>query len=106
MKFLVITDDSKMPQDVGPVMVQSMERWTAERKKTRNIEAIYSLAGNHGAILIIDVDSPEGLDELIISMPACVCSDFQIYPLADFGTAMKNLKQHYKKVMGLIKSAQ
>jgi muconolactone delta-isomerase len=106
MKFLVITNDMEVSksQQAGPVMIESMERWTAENIKKGIIESIYSLAGNHGVVLIIEVKDPEELDAVLIGMPSCAFTQYQIQALADYNKAVTNLKTHYKKALKSLKS--
>lgn len=105
MKFLVVTDDSQLSQEQTFRRMDANRRWVKESRKAGTVEAIYSLAGNHGVAMIVDVDSPESLDQLVISMPAaCDGTTLQIQALADYDVAMKYLGDHLKGTLASMKS--
>ena len=105
MKFLVITDDSKVTREDAFRAVDANQRWLEESRKEGKVEAIYSLAGNHGVAMIVDVDGPEALDELMIKMPAaCEGTLLQIQALADYDVAMKALGSHVRSTLAAMKS--
>ena len=91
MKFLILTDDAGIDTDRAFVDLEANERWLAEGRKTGQIEAVYSLAGAHGVAMIVDVDSPEALDELMARRPSCVETKLMVHVLADYDAASKTL---------------
>jgi hypothetical protein len=104
MKFLVMTVESGATQEAVFVAQEANERWLADERKKGRIEAIYSLAGNHGVAMIINVASAEELDDVMISRPACPePSPLQIYPLADYDQAAKSLKIQASKFLAKMK---
>ncbi len=103
MKFLVTIDDSYQPVEMAFVTFETQQRWT-ERYVGKEVEAIYSLAGGHGAIMIVDVDSHEQLDELMINSAACNGAKIRIEPLADYRVAMKNLEGRLSKIVSRLKA--
>lgn len=105
MKFLVITDDSQLSQKVAIGRMDANQRWVGESRKKGTIKEIYSLAGNHGVAMVVDVDSPESLDKFIISMPAaCDGTKLEIRTLADYDKAMEHLGNHFKHALSSMKS--
>ena len=104
MKFLIMLDDTTMQPSNAFVQMEAQQRWVEANRKKKVIDAIYSLAGNHGSVVVVEVDNHEALDEIMIDMPyACGGTDIRIYPLADYGVAMKRLATQAKRVLGKMK---
>lgn len=103
MKFLILTDDAGIDAKSAFVDLEMNERWIAEGKESGEIEAIYSLAGAHGVAIVVNVDSPEGLDELMARRDACAEQSIKVMALADWGRANKTLRASYQKRLAAMK---
>ncbi len=103
MQFLIITDDAGVDTESAFVDLEMNERWIAKGKESGHIESIYSLAGAHGVAMVVNVDSPEGLDELMASRPACPEQSIKVMALADWGRANDTLRASYKKRLAAMK---
>ncbi len=103
MKFLILTDDAGVDTERAFVDLEANERWLNDGREKGEIEAIYSLAGAHGVAMIVDVKSPEALDELMALRPACAEQSLRVLTLADHGAASKTLRATYKKRLAEIK---
>jgi hypothetical protein len=104
MRFLVVTDDSQVSQENTLRRVDTNQHWVAESRKSGALEAIYSLAGNNGVAMILNVESPESLDRVMIGMAACDGTTLHIQALADYDVAMKHLGDHFKSALAAMKS--
>lgn len=102
MKFLIITDDAGNITERAFVDLEANQHWLEQGQKTGEIEAIYSLAGGHGVVMLIDVPSPEALDELMVHRP-CNEKSLQVHVLADYKAAAESLRGTYKKYLAELK---
>ncbi len=91
MKFITIVSikDSAalVPPTVVRQLLEAQVAWVEEQKRAGKILEIYSLAGWARVVSISEHRSAEDLDQFLSPMDAFL--NFETYPLADFGQAMK-----------------
>jgi muconolactone delta-isomerase len=74
---------------MGAMMVEGMKAWLSEHRGTGKLEDVWSFAGIVGGGGILNVDSPEELDKIMIGFPFGQTSQVEIYPLADLDASLE-----------------
>jgi muconolactone delta-isomerase len=94
MKFLVISNPKHpVPPEIGPTLVDAMSAWVKQHTASGKIESTWSFAGTAGGGGIVNVDSPEELDAIMVAFPFGAFSEVEIYPLVDLHEALHRSKQ-------------
>jgi hypothetical protein len=88
MKYLVLVKVRPDAQ-ITPEFAAAHKRAMMEQVEKRQAESVYIFAGRgapHG-MLILNADTPEQLNELVLSAPGFRVCDLEVHPLADFAKA-------------------
>jgi len=107
MKFLTIVSvkDScaLVPPTVMRQLLEAEVAWVEEQKRAGKILEIYSLAGWDRMVAISEYPSAEDLAQ--IQPPMRGFLNYETYPLADYGQAMKAVIEAVKKAEALFPAA-
>jgi muconolactone delta-isomerase len=101
MKFLVISNPSfPVPAELALDLVNAMEAWIGEHTRSGKIEASWSYAGMNGGGGILNVESLDELDAIMLGYPYGPFSDVEAIPLVDLGGALERMKQGLQAMAG------
>jgi muconolactone delta-isomerase len=98
MKFLVI----RKPRATGTMLPTSktfgeQKESTLDAVKRGNLDCIYGLAGGGGSVAIVNADSAEQLNEMLMNIPLFLFSEFEVRPLTDYAKYMDNVAAAFEK---------
>jgi len=79
------------PPEVMPSLVDATLAWT--RKYEKQIEQIWSFAGQQAGGGIADVESLEELDSILTEFPLGPFSETEIYPVGDLDVSLRRQKE-------------
>ena len=101
MKFLVITKSKHpVPPEMGLTLVDAMGAWSDQLTESGKAEAMWSIAGRAGGGGILNVDSLEELDAIMIQFPFGPFFDIEVFPLVDLHESLQRLKQAMQMMGG------
>jgi len=84
MRFLVITKaNTPIPPQAGIALFDAMLAWVDANQKSGKMEQTWSFAGIQGGGGILNVDSLEELDAIMIQMPFAPFSSVEVLGLVD-----------------------
>jgi muconolactone delta-isomerase len=84
MRYLVVTKGNfPMSPEVAVGALGAMAKWAEKHSAEGKIEQTWSFAGLAAGGGILNVDSPEELDEIMAGFPLAPFSDVQIFGLVD-----------------------
>jgi muconolactone delta-isomerase len=88
MKFLVLwrLELSRLSADMAKAVLR-MPEYADPLKKQGKVLDRYHIVGGHGGAWIYDVDSNEELEILLARSPVYNMAHYEIFPLADMGSA-------------------
>jgi muconolactone delta-isomerase len=105
MRFLVITHGREaVPPEMGLPMMQMMQGWLAEHRASGKLEHVWSFAGTVGGGGILNVDSHEELDEIMIGFPFGQTSDVKIHALADLDTSLASSLARMEEIVAMMEA--
>jgi muconolactone delta-isomerase len=92
MKFLLMV---RVRPNATPnaEMIRFHKQFIQRLQEEGKAEAVYTFAGSNNGISIVNVDSFEELNDLMIQTPAIAICDIDVYPLADFQRQMDRMIQ-------------
>jgi muconolactone delta-isomerase len=98
MKFLVI----RKPRFTTGLIatskaIREQKQAVADAMKRGAIDCIYAFPGGGGNVGIVNADSPEQLNEMLMSTPLFLYSEFEVRPLTDYGKYMENVAAALEK---------
>jgi len=97
MRFLIISKTKYMaPPEVMPSLVDATLAWT--RKYEKQIEQIWSFAGQQAGGGIADVESLEELNTILGEFPLCLFSETEVYPLVDLVVSLQQQKETLRNI--------
>ncbi|MCL5292278.1 MAG: muconolactone Delta-isomerase family protein [Actinobacteria bacterium] len=99
MRFLIIDRGTTVEtqQGVPPNIFHQAKEWVQEKMGEGKIAMAYALAGEHASCLVLDVDSLEELDDLLMEYPLSAYSIFEIYALSDIARSYDKAAKIYAK---------
>ena len=101
MKFLVLV---KVRRDarITPELAEAHKRVMLEQMEKGLAESVYIFAGRGApdGMLILNADTPEQLNELVLSAPGFSVCDLEVHPLGDFAKLADQLVDVLKKPGG------
>jgi hypothetical protein len=104
MRFLVTTDPKHMaPPELIPMLIDGMDGWLSKYKS--NFVAVWSSAGKPGGGGIVEVDSPEQLDQMMIEFPFGPFSEIRIMPIVELRESLRKVKAHFEQVAAMMRQA-
>jgi muconolactone delta-isomerase len=93
MRFLVISNPKFMtPPEIIPGLSDAMSAWIAQNSADGKLETAWSFAGQVGGGGILNVESAEELDAIMIGYPFGPFSDVEVYALADLEASLQGAK--------------
>jgi muconolactone delta-isomerase len=94
MRFL-ITGKNKfpLPPEMAEAVLDATIAWAKKYSGNGKIEQLWGLAGMAGGGGIVNVDSPDELDTIMIEFPLGPFTDLEVYPLTDFTATLERTKQ-------------
>lgn len=100
MRFLVVTTGRESaPPEMGLGMLQMAQAWIAEHTASGKMEQVWSFAGMPGGGGILNVDSLEELDSIMIGFPLGQVSNISVYPLTDLDQSLETSIANVKAVL-------
>jgi muconolactone delta-isomerase len=97
MRFLIVSKNKYMaPPEVMPSLVDATLAWT--RKYEKQIEQIWSFAGQQAGGGIADVESLEELNTILGEFPLCLFSETEVYPLVDLVVSLQQQKETLQSI--------
>ncbi len=100
MRFLVLTfTNQMMPPETAAQATGATIEWINKYREKGIMKDVFSLGGINGGGGILDVDTPEQLDEIMIEFPMNPFSEIKIYPLSDVKHALKHMQQHMQNML-------
>jgi muconolactone delta-isomerase len=101
MKFLVTSEPtSPMPPEAAPGLMDALMAWAKRYTESGEIEAVWATAGKAGGGGIINVDSLEELDAIMVEFPVGVFSEIQIVPIVDLNASLERAKRAFQAMAG------
>ena len=90
MKFLLMV---RIKPNAVPnaEMIRIHKEFIRRLQENGKAEAVYTFAGSNNGMSIVNVDSFEELNDLMIQTPAIAICDIDVYPLADFQKQMDRI---------------
>ena len=104
MKFLVIVTprrDASVPPGAVAAMLSAQRDWLHERMNDGTVEFAYSFPVG-GGCGVVNVDSHEALNELLVNSPAFMINDFDLRPLSDLDTGLGNAITALERAAGAV----
>jgi muconolactone delta-isomerase len=93
VRFLVISNPKFMtPPEMIPDLVDAMSAWVEQHTVSGKLEFAWSLAGQVGGGGIVNVDSAEELDAIMVGYPFGPFSEVEVYALADLEASLQGAK--------------
>ena len=94
MRFLVISKSKHLaPPDMMAPLFDAMIAWSNKLQASGKAEAMWSLAQGQGGGGIMNVDSLEELNTLMLEFPFAAFSDIEVLPIVDLVPALQRAKQ-------------
>ncbi len=94
MRFLVVSKASQpLPPEMAMGLVEAMEGWVQKYTASGKFEQSWGVAGAQAGGGILNVNSLEELDAIMVEFPFGPFSDIEISGLVDLETSLKNIKQ-------------
>lgn len=94
MRYLVVAKNrAPLPPDMALGVLGAMTAWNERYTTAGKIEQSWAFAGVQAGGGILNVASPEELDELMAGFPLAPFSNVEIYPLVDLPPALERGKQ-------------
>lgn len=101
MKFLIISHPKQpIPPEIGIQLVDAMVAWVNQHKGSGKIEDVWGFAASGGGGGILNVDSAEELDAIMVGFPFGAFSEVEAYPLVDLHESLQRLKQAMQAMAG------
>ncbi len=99
VKFLVVNKGKMTPPPDRMVgMLDALEAWEQRYSAGGKLQA-WGFSGTPGGAGILEVDSLEELDEIVMASPVSPFSEIEIYPLIDLHDAVAHGKNAVKGMM-------
>jgi muconolactone delta-isomerase len=99
MKFLIVTEGrDPIPPEMALPMLDMMDGWLAEHRGSGKLVDVWSFAGRAGGGGIVDVDSHEELDAIMVGFPFNATSSVSVYALADLDSALANSRKTFEMI--------
>jgi muconolactone delta-isomerase len=93
MRFLVISNPRYMtPPELIPSLTDGMLAWVGQHSASGKLQSAWSFAGRLGGGGILNVDSAEELDAIMVGYPFGPFSEIEVYALADLEASLLGAK--------------
>lgn len=97
--IIVIKSKVPFPPEAAVPMFDAMLGWIETNTKSGKIEQMWGFAGIQGGGGILDVESLEELDRIMVGMPFGPFSDVEVYGLADVRQGLQAGKEAVAMMM-------
>lgn len=103
MQFLIMTKQATPPPpEMMLPLVGAMEAWVGAQRASGKLRMIWSLAGAPGGGGIVEVASPEELDEIMAGFPFGPFSSIDVYALSDLDRSLATLRTAFTQMMEMM----
>jgi muconolactone delta-isomerase len=93
MRFLVISNPKFItPPEILSNLVDAMSAWIDQHTASGKLQSAWSLAGRVGGGGILNADSADELDAIMVGYPFGPFSDIKVYALADLEGSLQRAK--------------
>jgi muconolactone delta-isomerase len=93
MRFLIVTKAiHPLPVEHAPMLAEAMQTWADTHRASGKMEQIWAFAGLPSGCGILNVDSHEELDDIMLGFPFANWSDTQVYVLSDIDHTMASFR--------------
>ena len=100
MQFLVITRPATPPPpEMLMPMIGAMEAWVAQNRASGKAKAVWAFAGTAGGGGVIEVESHEELDAIMVRFPFGPYSTVEVIALSDIDESLANAKAFFGEMM-------
>ena len=102
MRYLVVTKQTTpMPPEMVPGLFAAMKAFSARYLASGKAEQTWGFAGVQGGGAILNVASPEELDEIMAQFPFGPFSRTTIYSLVDLNSSLDNASKAFEATYGM-----
>jgi hypothetical protein len=104
MKFLLIVTprrDSSIPPTAVAQMLAAQRDWLHDRRDDGTVEFVYSFATG-GGCGVVNVESHEALNQLLLDSPAFIVNDYDARALADIDISLGNAIAALERAAGAV----
>ena len=100
MRYLIVTEQTTpIPPDMVLGLFAAMKAFSARYMAAGKIEQSWSFAGLSGGGAILNVGSPEELDEIMAEFPFGPFSDRKIYSLVDLNKSLDTASKAFEAML-------
>ena len=100
MQFLIVTKQSSAPPpEMTLPLLQAMEAWLAEHRSSGKMKSVWAFAGTVGGGGVLDVDSHEELDEIMLGFPFAPFSTTEVLALSDIDRNLQGSKAVFQRII-------
>ena len=100
MRFLIVTkSNSPIPPEMALPLFEATSAWAQQHTASGKMEQTWSFAGLAGGGGILNVASPEELDEIMISFPLSPFSTTEVYSLVDLEPSLQRVRNAIQAMM-------
>ena len=93
MRFLVFSNPKHItPPEMIPSLVDAMSAWVDQHTASGKLESAWSVAGRVGGGGILNVDSADELDAIMVGYPFGPLSEIEVYAHADLEGSLQRAK--------------
>ena len=103
MQFLLITKQTNPPPpEMAVPLMEAMEAWVAQHRASGQLTSIWAFAGMPGGGGVVEVDSHEELDAIMVAFPFGPFSSIEILALSDIDKALAGAKATFQQMMEMM----
>ena len=103
MQFLIITKQSSPPPpEMAVPLLEAMEAWVAQHRASGKLTSIWGFAGVPGGGGVVEVDSHEELDAVMVGFPWGSFSTIEVVALSDIDQALAGAKAAFGQMMEMM----
>ncbi len=103
MQFLVITKQvNPAPPEMVLPLFDAMQAWVAEHRASGKMKSVWAFAGTPGGGGVLEVDSHEELDAIMVGFPFQPFSSVEIIALSDIDKSLEAAKGAIQRMMGML----
>lgn len=100
MRFLVTSKSiSPFPMEAALGMTEAMSQWVEKYQAGGQMEQVWAFAGTQGGGGILNVETPEELDDIMTEYPFAPFSQIDVYPLSDLKRSLEKNKEFIGAMM-------
>ena len=100
MKYLTIVtrrQQAPVPLEALPGILIAQREWLNEHVADGTIDVVHAFPQG-GGVAIVNADSAEELNAMLLSQPGFMLNDFDIRPLVDINTALTNAAEAIQRM--------